>query len=79
MVEDNHFHNPGAAILIAGDANYWFEAGAVRDVTIRNNHFDNCNYGVWGQACIEISPEIEPANRAGRDLSPEYHDPGQHI
>ncbi len=69
VVEDNHIHAPGAAILIAGDAGDWFESGAVRDVTIRNNHFDNCGYGVWGSACIVISPGIEQEFRAGND----YH------
>jgi hypothetical protein len=58
LIEDNHFHNPGAAILIAGDANHWFESGAVRDVTIRKNRFDNCNFGVWGRAAVQIQPEI---------------------
>ena len=64
LVEDCHLHAPGDAILIAGDAGTWFESGGVRDVTIRGNHFDNCNYGVWGAACIEIGPEIEPAHRS---------------
>ena len=64
-IEDNYFHTPGAAILIAGDAKYWFESGPVQDVTIRNNHFDNCNYGVWGRACIDVCPEIAPEHRAG--------------
>lgn len=65
LIEDNTFHTPGAAILIAGDANFWFESGPVQDVTIRNNHFDNCNYGVWGRACIDICPEIAPEYRPG--------------
>lgn len=65
LVEDNYFHTPGAAILVAGDSNYWFESGKVRDLTIRNNHFDNCLYGVWGQAVIAIEPEISVENRPG--------------
>ena len=68
-VEGNTFHTPGAAILIAGDANFWFESGAVRDVTIRGNTFDNCNFGVWGRACIDVQPEIRPEHRGG----PAYH------
>jgi len=64
LVENNTFHNPGAAILIAGDANHWFESGAVNDVTIRGNTFDNCLYGVWGRAVIDINPEIEPEFQA---------------
>jgi hypothetical protein len=65
IVENNHFHTPGAAILIAGDANHWFESGAVRDIVIRRNRFDQCNYGVWGRATIDINPEIEPSHRSG--------------
>jgi len=63
LVENNYFHIPGAAILIEGDANYWFESGAVNDVTIRGNHFDNCNYGVWGRATVEINGAVEPEYR----------------
>ena len=63
-VQNNTFHTPGAAILIAGDANYWFESGPVNDVTIADNLFDNCNFGLWGRAAIDIDPEIEPHRRA---------------
>jgi hypothetical protein len=59
IFEDNYFHNPGAAILIEGDANFWYEAGAVSDVVIRRNYFENCNYGVWGRATIDIHPQVE--------------------
>lgn len=69
LLENNHIHSPGAAISIAGDASHWFESGGVRDVTIRGNHFDNCGYGVWGGACIDVCPEIAPEHRAGND----YH------
>ncbi|HEV7301509.1 MAG TPA: right-handed parallel beta-helix repeat-containing protein [Tepidisphaeraceae bacterium] len=66
LIEDNYFHTPGPAVLITGDANYWFESGAVRDVTIRNNEFDNCNYGVWGTGAIEFHPEVKPEHRNDR-------------
>ena len=65
LVENNYFHVPGCAILVAGDANYWFESGFGPDLTIRGNHFDNCNYGVWGHGVIAFNPEIPPANRSG--------------
>lgn len=42
VIEDNVFRVAGAAVLIAGDANKWFETGAVHDVTIRGNRFENC-------------------------------------
>ena len=69
LVEDNDFHVPGSAIIIAGDANYWFESGPVTDVTIRGNRFTACGYGVWGRATIAIEPEIRAEHRG----SPRYH------
>ena len=44
LIENNRFQSSGSAILIAGDANDWYESGAVRDVTIRGN--------VFGEACL---------------------------
>jgi hypothetical protein len=64
LIENNYFHIAGAAVLIEGDANYWFESGAVKDVAIRGNSFDRCNYGVWGRATIEINGAVEPQYRA---------------
>lgn len=60
VVEDNYFHIPGAAILFEGDGNYWWEQSGVRDVVIRNNVFENCNYGYsnWGSACIAVGSGI---------------------
>lgn len=60
LVENNRIESSGAGIKISGDANYWFESGAVRDVTIRNNEFGDCCFGApeWGRAVIDIDPEI---------------------
>jgi hypothetical protein len=35
------FNTAGAAILIEGDLNYWFESGANRNVLLRNNIFED--------------------------------------
>lgn len=64
VVEKNVFHTAGAAILFEGDARFWYEQAGVSDCVIRDNLFDNCNYGVWGQALIECRAGIEPAYRA---------------
>lgn len=63
LVEDCLFRSSGAAILIAGDANGWFESGAVTNVTIRNNLFFHCNTSAYqfGEAIISIYPEIPKA------------------
>lgn len=60
VVEDCYFHVPGSAILFEGDGNYWWEQSGVRDVTIRNNIFENGNYGSpsWGSACIAVGSGI---------------------
>lgn len=61
VVEDNVFdHTHGAAILLAGDANGWFETGPSKDVLIRRNRFINAltaNYQ-FTNAIISIYPEI---------------------
>lgn len=41
-----------SSILIADDANSWFESGYVRDLTIKNNKFVEC-----GEPVINIHPE----------------------
>jgi hypothetical protein len=75
VIEDNTFHIPGAAILFEGDARFWFEQSGVRDVVIRGNTFDNCNYGVWGQACIDvksgIADEFKKTTRYNRNITIE--------
>lgn len=61
LIENNIFESSGSAILIAGDANYWYESGAVTDVTIRNNEFrSSCNssYYQFCNAVISIFPEV---------------------
>lgn len=67
VIEDNYFHTPGAAILFEGDGNYWYEQSGVRNVIIRNNIFENCNYGSedWGRACIAVGSGI-PNKKASR-------------
>ncbi|MDE6871533.1 MAG: right-handed parallel beta-helix repeat-containing protein [Bacteroidales bacterium] len=60
IIEDCYFHIPGAAILLEGDCNFWFEQSGVRDVKIRRNIFENGNYGysAWGAACISVGSRI---------------------
>lgn len=69
LLERNVISAPGAGVKISGDANHWFESGAVRDVTIRDNDFADCNtsYPQWGKAAIDIDPEIRnPGMQAER-------------
>jgi len=57
LIENNVFYHTGMyPILIADDASSWFESGAVQDVTIRNNIFEECGYNS-GSGAIHIAPE----------------------
>lgn len=61
IVENNLFdHTSGAAILLCGDCNGWFETGASRHVIIRKNRFVNAltNLFQFTNAVISIYPEI---------------------
>lgn len=65
IIENNYFHVPGAAILFEGDGSYWYEQSGVNDCTIRNNIFENGNFGVWGNAVIQVGAGIKKEQRAG--------------
>ena len=68
VIENNYFRTAGAAILIEGDVNYWYESGAVNDLIIRNNIFEDCfssGYaGDWGHAVITIHPSYQPQDES---------------
>lgn len=70
-ISNNYFNTAGSAILIEGDrkGNEYYESGAVRDVAIENNVFDNCYTSEWGKGVISISPDIIPKDA----VSPAYH------
>lgn len=63
LIEDCTFHNGGPAILLEGDARYWFEQSGVRDIIIRNNLFDNCFYGHWGTGIISVGSGLDAEGR----------------
>lgn len=57
LIENNVFYHTGMfPVLIADDALSWYESGAVQDVTIRNNLFEDCGYNS-GSGAIKIAPE----------------------
>jgi pectate lyase len=61
VIERNIFESSGTAILIAGDANQWYETGAVKDVLITKNIFRAPCLTSMYQFCegiISIYPEI---------------------
>lgn len=57
VVRNNTFRTAGAAILIEGDSNYWFESGATTYILLEKNRFIDCAYVPdWGSAPIQVSP-----------------------
>lgn len=65
IIEDNYFSSMMAGILIAGDANSWFESSNTQDVIIRGNEFVNIGFGAKNpQSVLQISPEIPMQGRS---------------
>jgi parallel beta-helix repeat protein len=59
LIENNYFNTQGAAILLEGDARLWFEQCGVRNLIVKGNTFDNCNYNLWGSGVITVMSGIE--------------------
>ncbi len=79
VCRDNLFdHTSGAAILLCGDCNGWFESGAVRDLVIKGNTFRNALTSLYQftEAVISICPEIP---RPERTVTPFHGGPGRSI
>lgn len=58
LVEDCLFEVPGAAVYLEGEAEYWYESGATRELVFKNNRFVNCSYIPRGGR-----PPLSPARR----------------
>lgn len=72
VINNNTFESSGSAILIAGDANGWFESGAVKNVLISNNTFTGmCNSSSYQfcEAIISVFPIIPGLNKN----TPPFH------
>lgn len=72
LVENNAFRGvAGSAILLAGDAQGWYESGACEDVVIRGNVFENnlTSRFQFTNAIISIYPEV----RALAEQKKFYH------
>ena len=79
LIDNNTFESSGSAILVAGDANGWYESGAVSDVTITNNIFkDGCMTSMY-QFCegiisiYPIIPEVDSIKPFHRNITIEHN------
>lgn len=60
VVERCLFETSGAAVYLEGEAEYWYESGAVRELVLRNNRFMNCSYvPEWGGAPVVVCPKVK--------------------
>ena len=72
LIEDNHFYYcSGSAILLAGDAQGWYETGRCLDMLIRRNRFDH-NLTSSYQFCEGIISIIPQISKHSPDETP-YH------
>ena len=72
VCEGNFFDRvSGSAILLAGDAQGWYESGACEDLVIRRNRFRDCLTSVFQycDALVSIHPEVKDLNAQRR----RYH------
>ena len=79
IIDKNEFESSGSAILIAGDANGWYESGAVSDVLISYNIFkDGCMTSMY-QFCegiisiYPIIPEVDSLKPFHRNITIEHN------
>jgi hypothetical protein len=71
LLEDNYFSSQMKGILIEGDNKYWYESGAVEDVTIRRNVFENVGFGGGTRGyALYAAPMFQKGQRMGEG---RYH------
>ncbi len=58
LIENNHFYSMMSCIFFRGESFYWYESGAVNDVTIRQNNFNNCAHSAKEHAVVYITPRL---------------------
>ena len=59
VIEGNLFDRVSSQVIqLEGDASGWYESGACRDVTIRDNVFRNCAF-MRGEGIVQIRPNLK--------------------
>lgn len=69
LIENNYFHTWWGAIDLYANGTDWYEQGGVKDLTIRGNTFDNCNYGLN----VGLGIIIVLANMEFNEANPTYY------
>lgn len=79
IIRDNVYDKVGmSGIFISGDANDWYESGAVKDLTITGNRFIDCAYNHGAMVLIEPTNTCEdgPVHGTIRILSNRFESEG---
>ncbi|MFI3318519.1 MAG: right-handed parallel beta-helix repeat-containing protein [Rikenellaceae bacterium] len=58
LIEDCSFASMMSAVLFRGETFFWYESGAVEDVTIRNNYFKNAADCGSVHAVLYVTPRL---------------------
>ncbi len=59
VIEDCVFHTGGSAIVLECDASFWYESGAMMDLVVKNNRFNQCKHAGWGNGIVFIPAREE--------------------
>jgi len=60
LIENNNFLScTFTSILFEGDGTFWHESGPVRNVIIRNNHFEDFGLSTGNAPLIQCSPRVK--------------------
>lgn len=70
LIENNYLSSQMHGILIEGDNNKWYESGAVKDITIRNNTFVNIGYSGRAAYPLYAAPLLNKTQHFGEGF---YH------
>ncbi|ANQ47442.1 right-handed parallel beta-helix repeat-containing protein [Flammeovirga sp. MY04] len=68
VIENNYFHTEMSAILIPVESGHWYESGSVSDLVIRNNVFQDCNFGGLDHSVIRFVTDDDNQNIAFKNI-----------
>ncbi len=68
VIENNEFNTEMEAILIPVESSHWFESGNAANVVIRNNIFQDCQYGGKKEGVIRFVTDDDNENIAFKNI-----------
>ena len=68
LIENNTFNTEMEAILMPVESCHWYESGNAVDVVIKNNHFNNSNFGGMNRGVICFRTDDDLKNIAFKNI-----------